>query len=118
MFESHSNKKGLPMTPKRGLKRGLLVSGILLILILVGVLWFGVSSYDGYCISFEPPRRPCNLLEYLFPYTLLLIVFSAIGKPMICLSVFVVLLAFPIIGYVVGKRRFNRECTMEEDQGS
>ena len=106
------------MTPKRGLKRGLLISGILLILILIGVLWVGISSYDGYCISFEPPKEPCSLLEYLLPYTLLLIVFSAIGKPMICLSVFVVLLAFPIIGYVVGKRRSMREHSLEDDQES
>jgi len=97
------------MTPKKGLKYGMLVSGCLFFVILIGVLVVGIISYDGHCISFEPPVRPCNLLEFLLPYTLLLIVFSMIGKPILFFALLAILFAFPVIGYVIGKRKSDLE---------
>jgi hypothetical protein len=95
------------MTTRKGLKYGMIASGCLLFVILMGVLIVGIRSYDGHCISFEPPVRPCNLLEYLLPYTLLLIVFSIVGKPILFFSIMAILLAFPFIGYLIGKRKFD-----------
>jgi hypothetical protein len=97
------------MTPKKGFKVGLLVSGILALLILVGILIVGLSSYEGHCISFEPPERPCNILEFLVPYLLLLIVYSIIGRPILAVSVFVIILTPPVIGYLIGKTKSRAE---------
>jgi hypothetical protein len=92
------------MSPKQGMKIGLLISGALALLILAGLIVFGVSSYDGYCISFEPPKRPCGILEFLIPYLLLLVVFSVIGKPILAIIFFFVIVTPPLIGYIVGRR--------------
>jgi hypothetical protein len=97
------------MSPKQGLKTGLLISGALVLLILAGVIAFGVSSYDGYCISFEPPKRPCSILEFLFPYILLLIVFSILGRPILAIIFLLVIVTPPIIGYIVGRMRAGSE---------
>jgi len=97
------------MTPKKGLKFGMIASGCLFFVILMGALVVGIRSYDGHCISFEPPVRPCNILEYLLPYTLLLIVYSMIGKPILFFTLLAILLAFPLIGYLIGKRKFDLE---------
>jgi hypothetical protein len=97
------------MLPKQGLKRGLLISGALALLILAGVIAVGGSSYDGYCISFEPPKRPCGIFEFLVPYILLLIVFSIIGKPILAITFFFIIVAPPIIGYLVGRRNAGSE---------
>ena len=93
------------MTPKKGLKVGLLISGILALLIFAGILIVGIRSYDGHCISFEPPKRPCSILEFLFPYLLLLVVFSIIGKPVLAIIALIIVVAPPAIGYLVGKRK-------------
>jgi hypothetical protein len=97
------------MSPKQGLKNGLLISGALILLILAVVIAYGVISYDGYCISFEPPKRPCGIFEFLFPYILLLIVFSLIGKPILAIIFLFIVLTPPIIGYIVGRRRSGAE---------
>jgi len=97
------------MTPKKGLKVGLLISGILALLILIGILIVGLSLYDGYCISFEPPKRPCSILEFLFPYLLLLIVFSIIGKPVLAIIVVFIVVVPPVIGYIIGRRKSGPE---------
>lgn len=93
------------MTPKKGFKSGLLVSGALFLLILAGILAIGISSYEGHCISFEPPERPCNLLEFLIPYVLLLVVFSIVGKPILLIIALIIVLLPPIIGYLIGRRK-------------
>ena len=97
------------MSQKQGLKNGLIISGALVLLILAGVTAYGVISYDGYCISFEPPKRPCGLLEFLLPYILLFIVFSLIGKPILAIIFLIIILTPPIIGYIVGRRRSGAE---------
>ena len=96
------------MTPKNGFRTGLLVSGILALLILVGILVVGLSSYEGHCISFEPPERPCTILEFLPPYLLLLIVYSIVGRPIWGVIVFVIIISPPVIGYLIGKRKSIR----------
>jgi len=93
------------MTPKKGFTIGLFVSGILVFLILVGILIVGLSSYEGHCISFEPPERPCNVIEFLIPYLLLLIVYSIIEKPILFLILLILILMPPVIGYLIGKRK-------------
>jgi hypothetical protein len=97
------------MSPKKGLRVGLLISGVLVLLILAGIIMTGVRSYDGYCISFEPPKRPCGILEFLFPYLLLLIVFSVIGKPVLAIIFLIIVVTPPIIGYVFGRRKTSTE---------
>jgi hypothetical protein len=93
------------------LKVGMFISlGILLLTLLV-VLWVGVRSYDGHCMSFEPPRRPCTLLQFLIPYVLVLVLFSAVGKPMLTLVVLVAVIVPPIGGYLVDRRRLNSTTT-------
>lgn len=97
------------MTPKKGFRVGLIGSGILVLLILVGILIFGLSSYDGHCISFEPPERPCTFLEFLPAYLFLLILYSMIGKPVLALNVILILLVPPVIGYLIGKGKSRAE---------
>jgi hypothetical protein len=93
------------MTRKQGLKTGLVVSGILLGLIFLGILIYGLTSYEGYCISFEPPKRECNILEFIFPYLLLLAVYSVFGKPVLALILVLIILIPPMVGYLLGKRK-------------
>lgn len=95
------------MAPKQGIKSGLLISGILLGLILLGIVIYGVISYDGYCISFEPPKRECTLFEFLLPYLLLLVVYSLVGKPVLTLILISIIFIPPVIGYLQGKRKSN-----------
>jgi hypothetical protein len=94
-----------PMSPKRGLKIGLIASGALALMILAGVIIVGIQSYDGYCVSFEPPKRPCGLLHFLMPYLLFLIVFSVIGRPVLAIMFLLIVAALPIAGYLLGRRR-------------
>ena len=93
------------MTPKKGFKSGLIVSGILLLLFLLGILIVGIVSYEGHCISFEPPERECTIFEFLYPYLLLLVVYSVVGKPILALIFFSILLTPPVIGYYLGNRK-------------
>jgi hypothetical protein len=91
-------------TPKNGFRTGMRASVFLLLLIFVGILLVGITSYDGHCISFEPPQRECNIFEFLFPYVLIFIVFSVISKPMLFLIILITLIALPIVGYMIGKK--------------
>ncbi len=93
------------MTPKKGFRSGLIVSGIFLLLFFLGILIVGIISYDGYCISFEPPQRECNIFEFLYPYLLLLVVYSVVGRPILALIFFSILLPPPVIGFSLGYRK-------------
>jgi hypothetical protein len=97
------------METKRGFKNGLLVSGFLVFLLLAGILFVGLQAYEGHCLSFEPPERPCSLLEFLYPYLLLLILYSIMGRPIISICIFVIILAPPLIGRLLGKRSSKPE---------
>ena len=92
------------MTPKNGLKVGLVISFALTLVILLGIVIVGLSSYDGYCISFEPPARPCDILEYIFPYLVLRVFFSIVIWPIKSSFIYIIILSPPIIGYLLGKR--------------
>jgi hypothetical protein len=92
------------MTPRRGFEIGVLASASLLSLGVVIALAIGASAYDGHCISFEPPKEPCTLLQYLVPYMLLLAVYSIAGRPIWSILALLVLLALPAVGYLVGRR--------------
>jgi hypothetical protein len=93
------------MTPHKGLKRGLLGSAIVIALILVAFLVVSIASYDGHCVSFEPPKRPCSLIAYLYPSFILFVFYTAIGRPFLFLSVLLVVLILPLVGFLVDKRR-------------
>jgi hypothetical protein len=93
------------MSPKRSLKIGFVVSGVLALLILAGFIVVGILAYDGHCVSFEPPKRPCGFFQFLIPYLLILIVFSAIGKPILAFGLLLTLAAPPIAGYLMDRRR-------------
>jgi hypothetical protein len=93
------------MSPNRGLKIGLIASGALALVVLAGVIVVGIQSYDGYCVSFEPPKRPCGLLQFLIPYLLLLIVFSLFGKPILAIIFLLMIAAPPFVGYWIGRTR-------------
>jgi len=97
------------MASSKAFKVGLLISGSLIMIILVGTLVVGISSYEGHCISFEPPERPCTLLEFLFPYLLLWIVFSIVEKPILTFLVLDFILAPTIIGYLLGRKESQGE---------
>jgi hypothetical protein len=89
------------MSSKQGFKVGVLISGILALIIISGILIAGIRSYDGYCVSFEPPKRPCGILEFLLPYLLLWIVFSVIGRPILAIGFFFIVVAPPMLGYMI-----------------
>jgi hypothetical protein len=93
------------MSSKQGFKVGVLISGILALMIISGILIAGVRSYDGYCVSFEPPKRPCGILEFLLPYLLLWIVFSVIGRPILAIGFFIIVVAPPMLGYMICRRK-------------
>ena len=96
------------MSPKKGLRTGILLSGVVVFSILAVVLVGGIRAYDGNCLSFEPPNRPCGLLEFLVPYTLLVAGFSAFDKPFLSLGLILLIVGAPLVGFIVGKRRSNR----------
>lgn len=43
------------------------------------------------------------------PYVLLLVVFSIVGKPILLIIALILLLAPPIIGYLIGRRKSKAE---------
>lgn len=98
-----------------GLKTGVKALLALLLLTVAGVAAVGVRSYDGHCISFEPPKRPCSLIEFLIPYTLTLAMFSLIGKPIRFLSLTLILLAPLLIGYLFSSRSGNAAVGSKQD---
>ena len=93
------------MTAKKGLKSGLIVSGIFLDLIFLGILIYGLTAYDGHCISFEPPERTCTVLEFLLPYLLFLVVYSLVGKPILAVILFLIIFVPPLVGCLQDKRK-------------
>ena len=96
------------MIARKGLRLGLLASCLLFLGILAIPLVLGITSYDGYCVSFEPPKRPCTFLEYLGPTFILTLLYLAFGRPLLSLFLVVALLALPLVGYFVDKRRHAR----------
>jgi ABC-type dipeptide/oligopeptide/nickel transport system permease subunit len=92
------------MYARKGLRSGLKISGAIIILILIVAVYIGLSSYDGYCISWEPPRRPCTLGEYFPAYIFLMIMFWIFGRPIWTILVFILLLAPPLTGYILGRK--------------
>jgi len=99
------------MNFRKSLKVGLIVSGILILLLFSGILIFGLISYEGYCISFEPPERQCTFFEFLPAYLFLVILYSIIGKPVFALVFVIIILTPSIIGYLIGKRKSRAEDT-------
>jgi len=97
------------MTPRKGFRVGLLISGTLVFLILMVAVYIGLSSYDGYCIYFEPPKRPCTMWEFLLPYLFLLILYWIFGKPIWTIIIFILLLAPPLIGFFLGRKKTKAE---------
>jgi len=99
------------MTPKKGFKVGLLVSCVLALLVILGILIFGLISYEGYCISFEPPERQCTFSEFLPGYLFLIILYSIIGKPVFALVFALIIFSPSIIGYLIVNRKSRAEDT-------
>jgi hypothetical protein len=91
----------------RGINIGLIISAVIIILVLaiVIVIAIGVESFNGTCISFEPPARSCTLLEFLIPYLLLLLVYWVVEKPVLTLLIAVLVLAAPLAGWIVSRDR-------------
>jgi hypothetical protein len=93
----------IPLT--RGLIIGLIISAVIIILVLAVAIAIGVGSFNGTCISFEPPARSCTLLEFLISYLLLLLVYWVLEKPVLTLLVVVLVLAAPFAGWIVSRGR-------------
>jgi hypothetical protein len=92
------------MDPRKGFRSGLLTSGSIILLILMVFVYIGLSSYDGYCISWDPPRRPCTLGEYFPAYLFLMIMFWIFGRPVWTILIFILLLIPPLTGYILGRK--------------
>jgi hypothetical protein len=92
------------MTSKKGFKIGLLISFVLLMVILLGFLIAGFRSYDGVCISVEPPEHPCTFIEYIIPYLMMRLFFPIIIWPIGSYLVAGLLLLLPFLGYLIGER--------------
>jgi len=92
------------MNLKKEYKTGCLISGILILLLVIGILIVGVRAYEGHCLAFEPPERPCSLLQFLYPYLVLLVVYSIIGRPILAILVFLIILAPALIGFLLSRR--------------
>jgi len=99
------------MTPRKGMRIGFLLSGMIVLIILVSALVIGILAYDGTCIYFEPPPRECTLGEYLPTYFFLLLLTWLFGKPLLTALVFLLLMGLPSAGYVLGLR--HRKPTIE-----
>lgn len=89
---------------KIGFRYGLLASACLLGLVLLAALVVAFQSYDGRCISFEPPPTDCTLLEYLPGYAFLLLIYWAFGRPLLSIACLALLLLLPLGGYLLGRR--------------
>lgn len=92
------------MTPRKGMRIGFFLSGMILFIILAAALVIGILAYDGTCIYFEPPPRECTLGEYLPTYFFLLLLTWLFGKPLLTALVFLLLIGLPAAGYVFGLR--------------
>ena len=96
------------MNSRKGLKLGLLASAFLFLVILAIPLFSSITAYDGYCVSFEPPKRQCTMMEYLVPAFILSLMFLAFGKPLLSIPIVISILALPLLGYLIGKRYQDR----------
>jgi hypothetical protein len=97
------------MADRKWARLGVLISGVLFFCLLMVVVLVGITSYQGYCISFEPPPESCTLMEFLLPYLFLLIVFWLFGKPVLSLAILAFILAPSIIGWLLEKRHPEKE---------
>jgi hypothetical protein len=76
---------------------------VIICLLLAVAIAIGVASFDGTCISFEPPTRSCTLLQFLIPYLLLLLVYWIVGRPMLALVIGLIILIAPLVGWFVSR---------------
>jgi hypothetical protein len=76
----------------------------MVVIILAIPLSVSIASYEGNCVSFEPPTRPCALSEYLGSAFLLTLVYFAFGRPLLCIGLVVLILLLPLVGFLVGRR--------------
>ena len=101
------------MNARKGLRLGLLASCLLFLAILAIPLTICITSYDGHCVSFEPPKRPCTFLEYLGTAFILNLVYLAFGRPVLYVFLVAGMLALPLVGHIVDKRKHARQLFYE-----
>jgi hypothetical protein len=81
---------------------GLLASAMILMLVFAGIALVASTSFEGECISFEPPSQSCSLGRYLVQA----VVLTVLAAPWTHTSLFIlavaILVGLPIAGLVVG----------------
>lgn len=93
------------MSARRGLLFGCIGSLGLVVVVFAIVLSSEAWSYQGHCISFEPPARECSIVQYLFLLVILSIVFPLpFVYRLLSWSIWLIVLLLPILGYEIGKR--------------
>jgi hypothetical protein len=100
------------MKARKGFAVGCISSVLIVIAIVLIILISNAGSYDGECISFEPPARKCSFGEYIRQVGLLILIFSPFTDTFLFCSISLVLLFLPILGWRIGTRL---EHEVEED---
>ena len=92
------------MSAKRGFALGCIGSLLLVTVIVSIILILNSASYQGECISFEPPAGDCSLFEYLLQVLVLVLISSPFTHTFLFFSLLAVILMLPILGIGIGRR--------------
>ena len=103
------------MKARKGFTFGCLSSVLVAVAIVSIILISNAGSYEGECISFEPPARKCSFGEYLQQVVLLILIFSPFTDTFLFCSISLLLIILPILGWRIGKKA---DLKVEDDNPS
>lgn len=92
------------MKARKGFTFGCISSVLVAVAIVSIILITYAGSYEGECISFEPPAGKCSIGEYLLQVVLIILIFSPFTDTYLFCSISLVLLFLPILGWRIGKK--------------